>query len=85
MSGVDGRIVKNGSGLLTATLTSSHAFTQVDAGELKLGAGVTRFGRNIAVASGASLNALDNVSLTTLAASNSVIKLGAGKNGSGKG
>lgn len=79
VSGVDGRIVKNGSGVLTATLTSSHAFTQINAGELKLGTGVTQFGRNLAIASGASLNVSDNLSLSTLTASNSIIKIGAGK------
>lgn len=79
LAAVDGLITKNGAGILAAAKTSNHALTQVNSGELRLGSGVTQFGRNIRVAAGASVNVLDNVALTSLTATNAIIKLGAGK------
>ena len=77
--GANGQIIKNGSGILNILKTSSHTATLIHAGELKLGTGVTQFGQNMRLANSASLNALDNLSLVTLTATNSTIRLAAGK------
>lgn len=79
VDGTPGTIVKSGTGILAASKTSSHASTLVSGGELKLGTGVSQFGQNLRLANGTSLTALDNVTLTTLTATSSVIRIAAGK------
>lgn len=71
VTGRNGLFIKSGNGILTVNATSTHAKTQVDSGTLKLGSGVTGFGRELTVAADAVIS-LEGAA-TTLTADSLVI------------